>query len=262
MLYTYSITQLADDNFEKRCEGIIEDVRSGCYLMPMFSMTLVPEGVPVWDKAGKMAKIYGRYRERLLLDGVESGILVQASLGHGYPITPNPFTKYVGFADGNEESVCCPEDEEFIKHFRGVLRRLAEEHPKVIMLDDDFRLMMRGGRGCACYRHMELFRERTGENMNREELWEHVTKNGSSSPLARAFAKIQSDSLVKAARAFRDAIDEVDPDIWGINCTSGQICESSDLTNKIFAGKEKPTCIRIPNGTYAPLSTRGFSDTM
>ncbi len=57
--------------------------------MPLFMMVLVPEGDPVWDKAGKMAKLYARYHDRLLEDGVEAGILIQASLGQGEPLEYN-----------------------------------------------------------------------------------------------------------------------------------------------------------------------------
>ena len=65
MLDNYSITPLYEDHFEERCQAIVRDVRCGAYTMPMFSMTLVPEGNPVWDKVGPLAEIYARYRDRL-----------------------------------------------------------------------------------------------------------------------------------------------------------------------------------------------------
>ena len=61
--------------------------KRGVITMPLFCMTLTPEGDPVWDKAEKMCKIYAKYRDALDKEGVPSGILVQASLGHGYEIT-------------------------------------------------------------------------------------------------------------------------------------------------------------------------------
>ncbi len=225
-------------------------------------MTLTPEGVPVWDKAGKMAKLYAKYRDFLSTEGVESGILVQASFGHGYPITRNPFQPIVGLKDGAETYACCPEDDAFIEHFCDVLRTLAKERPRVIMLDDDFRLLMRPCLGCACPLHMAKFNERAGVKLTREELFSHVISHGKTDRLARIFTAVQKDSLVKAATAFRSAIDEIDPTIQGINCTSGDICEAVTYTNKIFAGKGNPTIVRIPNGIYAPESVRGFSALM
>jgi len=262
MLYNYSVTPLKEDNFDARVQDICDCVKRGAITMPLFCMTLVPEGDPVWDKAGKMVKLYSRYRDALDAEGVPSGILVQASLGHGYKITPAPFDYYVNLTDGAQALVCCPEDERFLAHFQDVLRTLAAAHPKALMLDDDFRLMMRPGRGCACRRHMAEFNRRAGTSMTREELYAHLQSCSDNDPLAVIYAETQRDSLIRAATAFRAAIDEIDPSIQGINCTSGNICESVSYTNKIFAGRGNPTMVRIPNGIYAPYSIRGFSDLM
>ncbi len=268
MLYGYSITPLAENDFEKRAADIVAQVKRGAFQMPLFMMVLVPEGDPVWDKAGKMAKLYARYRDRLLEDGVEAGILIQASLGHGYPITHAPFQTYVGLtnADGNcspdgvnTANSYCPYDKNFLNHFSDVVRTLAKEHPKAIMLDDDFRLMHRQGRGCACPLHMAEFNRRTELNWTKEELWEHIATHSADDPLTTVFEETQRDSMVEAVKAFRAAMDEIDPTIQGINCTSGHICEAVDYTNKVFAGKGNPTMVRVPNGCYAPKSVREFS---
>ena len=52
MLYNYSVTHLKEDHFEERCQDIIDLVKRNVITMPLFCMTLVPEGNPVWDKAG------------------------------------------------------------------------------------------------------------------------------------------------------------------------------------------------------------------
>ena len=190
MLYNYSITPNQEDNFEKRVQDIVDMHKRGVITMPLFCMTLTPEGDPVWDKAEKMCKIYAKYRDALDKEGVPSGILVQASLGHGYEITKNPFRRYVNLTDGCEIAVCCPDDEGFLSHFKGVLRKLATEKPKAIMLDDDFRLMMRRGKGCACEYHMAKFNERAGTDMTREELYEHLKLSKKTDRLARIFTDI------------------------------------------------------------------------
>ena len=262
MLYTFSVTPMLENHFEERVKDIADMVRRGTIYMPLFCMTLTPEGDPVWDKATDMCRIYARYRDALVKEGVDTGILVQASLGHGYDITPNPFQKYINLNDGQEAFVCCPEDEAFIEHFKGVIRKLAMEKPKAIMLDDDFRLMMRPGRGCACPYHMAEFNKRAGTDMTREQLYAHLCAHPKTDRLARIYEETQRDSLIKAATAFRAVIDEIDPTIQGINCTSGDICESVIYTNKIFAGKGNPTMVRVPNGSYAPITVRGFSGMM
>ena len=260
ILYNYSVTPLADNEFEKRIEDIVSSVKRGAFSMPLFCLTLTPEGNPVWDKVGKMSKLYAKYRDALETYGVDSGILIQASFGHGYTITEAPFQLYTNLTDGKSGNAYCPMDEKFLEHFADVVRTLAKEKPKAIMLDDDFRLLLRPGNGCACEKHMAEFNRRAGTNFSREELYDYLRSHSKNDPFAEIFISTQRDSMIKAATVFRNAIDEIDPSIQGINCTSGHFCESVDYTNKIFAGKGNPTMVRVPNGCYAPLTVRGFSE--
>jgi len=130
------------------------------------------------------------------------------------------------------------------------------------MLDDDFRLLVRPGRGCACERHMKLFNEAAGLNFTREQLYEYVTTHPYMDPITLKYLETQTNSLVKAAKAFRAAIDSVDPTIQGINCTSGPETDSVIYTAPEFAGKGNPTIVRVPNGSYAPTTTRHISTCM
>ena len=51
-MYTYSIMPLDELHFDEICEDIREQYNKGISSCPMFKMTLVPEGDPVWDKVG------------------------------------------------------------------------------------------------------------------------------------------------------------------------------------------------------------------
>lgn len=260
MLRNYSITPMGEDHFEERVKDIAEQVKSGVATLPLMMMILSPEGDPVWDKATKHARIYAKYRDALLKEGVEIGILIQASLGHGYKKTKDPFQPLIDLKSGEERFVCCPLDRGFLEHFKGVLRTLAAEHPKAIMLDDDFRLMVRPGLGCACPLHLARFNKRAGLNFTREQLWAHIQSSSPDDALTDIFREVQISSLEECAKEFRAAIDEIDPSIQGINCTSGHLCEAVDRTNKAFAGKSNPTIVRIPNGIYAPRGLREMSE--
>lgn len=262
MLYTYSIMPLNEAHFDEICEDVRDQYRRGISSCPMFKLTLVPEGNPTWDKVGPACKIYRRFREALAPDGIKTGILIQASLGHSYTITPNPFRRYRNLDSGKEQFVCCPSDEGFLDHFSDVCRQIAAEHPDAIMLDDDFRMCIRPGRGCACEYHMNEFNRRAGTSMTREELYAHIMSHPEPDPLTDIFLETQKDSLVTAATRFREAIDSEDPTIQGINCTSGDACDFVVHYAKIFAGKGNPSMARCANGTYSPLSVRRFSDTM
>ena len=262
LMYNYSMMPLVTYHFDEMVADIKDQYRRKVTTCPLFIMTLVPEGDPVWDKAGKMCEKYERFREALDADGVPSGVLIQASLGHGYDINLAPFTRFLGVKDGEERNVYCPLDKDFLAHFKGVVKRIAEARPTAIMLDDDFRLLMRPGNGCACRLHMAEFERRTGKKWTREDMWAHIESHPADDPLTREFIKTQTDSLVLAVKTFREGIDEVDPAIQGINCTSGDICDSVVYTNPEFSGKGNPTMVRVPCGTYAPKSVREFSDIM
>jgi len=268
MLYNYSVTPLKEDHFEERVADMCDMVERGVITMPLFMMLPLPEGDPVWDKLSEPIALYRRYRDALKERGVDCGILMQATLGHGAQFVPAPFDLCVKLADGETRFAYCPTDERFVAHMCAEMKRLAAEHPKALMIDDDYSLVMRPGKGCACPKHMAEFNRRAGTSMTREELYEHLSKAPENDPLAKIFVEVQRDSLVDAAKKFRAAIDEVDPTIRGINCTpannltSSYMCEASIEVNKVFAGKGNPTVIRIPNGTYAPNGLRGFGDLM
>jgi len=262
MLYNFSMMPIDDTHFDEVCRDLRDQVRRGISTCPLFIMSLVPEGDPVWDKVGPMVEKFIRYRDALKPDGIPLGVLIQSSLGHGYDITHAPFTRFVGVRDGEERNVYCPLDKAFLSHFKGVVRTIAEARPAAIMLDDDFRLVMRPGQGCACPLHLAELAKRTGREWTRDELWAHIDSHPDDDPVTVCFVDLQRDSLVEAARVFREGIDEVDPTIQGINCTSGDVCDSVVFTNPEFCGKGNPTMVRVPNGTYAPLSVREFSDIM
>ena len=257
--YSFSITPFYPDRVEEHAAAIIDDVKRGVYKIPLFCASLVPEGDPIWDKVTPFCESYRLYKEILDREGVKSGVLIQSSLGHGWPITRSPYERYVGVQNGEDVYTSCPLDERFVEYLKGIVRAIAKENPAAIMLDDDFRLINKVGHGCACPRHVAEFNRRTGENMTREELTEYIFSHPKTDKYNMIFLDTQRDSLVNAARAMREAIDEINPDIQGMNCTTGYFCEFAAEINKAFAGKGNPTMVRMPNGVYAPASNRGFS---
>lgn len=263
MEHLYSVTPLLEDHFDERVKDIVDQYKRGVTTCPLMMMVLVPEGNPVWNKVDRLCELYARYRDALAAEGVPAGVLVQATFGHGNSSTaPAPFQRMIGFADGKEQPVYCPMDDDTLDHLSYAMKRIAMEHPKAIMLDDDVRLLMRPFDGCVCPLHMKEFNRMTEKSMTREELRSYVMAHPDDDPLTLKYVELQRQTLVKAVTRFREAIDSVDPTIQGINCTSGDECDAVIYTNPIFAGKGNPTIVRSPNGTYAPLTTKGFSDTM
>lgn len=263
-LYSIMTLDLVNEHLEEICQDIREQYESGAADCALMMMTLVPEGDPPVDKAAQYCEKYDRVKERLAQMGLECGALVQASIGHGWVLNRMfPYQPYVNLTDGKTESVCCPYDEGFREYIRSSLRTVAKRKPKIIMVDDDFRLIYRAGKGCACPKHMAEFNRRAGTDMSREELLAHT--RGSSDEDRRyteIFIETQRDSLIGAAKAMREGIDSVDPSIPGAFCACGPAAEFAPEIAKILAGEGQPAVVRVNNGWYCQPGTKGFSTRM
>lgn len=263
-MYTYSIMPLDDD--KDHIDQIVADIReqtesriADCIL---FKMTLVPEGNPVIDKAGEYLQTYDALKERLDAEGIETGVLVQASIGHGWPLDHMfPFQRYTNLTDGEETNTVCPLDEGFRSHFKSVMAAITKHKPKTIMVDDDFRLMFREGKGCACPLHMKLFHEISRTNLTREEIYKHTQGTSEEDKrMTDLFIETQRQALVGAARAYREGVDSVDEKMPVSFCACGPAAEFAGEIAKTLAGKNNPVIIRLNNGAYASRGTHYFSD--
>jgi len=139
----------------------------------------------------------------------------------------------------------CPTDSEFVKFSQEYIRNFARCGVDIIMFDDDytFNFLDDGGPGCLCDGHVALINGTTGESHNREELTELIMSGGKNK-YRDAYLKANGDSLRAFAKAIREAVDEIDPNIrigkcscmasWDIDGTT-----SSEIA-RILAGKNKP----------------------
>jgi len=147
-LHLYSIMPLDTDHIEEICEDIRAQYESGVATCALFSMTLVPEGNPPADKVGLLCEKYDLFRNRLKAMGIGCGVLVQASIGHGWTLGELfPYQQYTQLIDGKKTFTVCPADEGFRAYIRHVFATIAAHAPDHIMLDDDFRLLFRTGGG-------------------------------------------------------------------------------------------------------------------
>lgn len=264
-MYNYSIMPLDTDHLEAVCEDIRQQYRQGVTDCALFKMTLVPEGNPPIPKAEMMCEQFDQFREILSKDNIPCGMLMQASIGHGYTLDALfPFQQYIRLSDGGEEFIACPYDEGFQEYIRHTMEVMASHHPDVIMVDDDFRLInARAGKGCACPLHMAEFNRRSDVPKTREQLWNHVIGDEIEDMKYRDLhIQNQVDSLLASARAMREGIDRVDPTLPGIFCCVGNACEGAVEIATILAGKGNPVIVRVNNGNYTPAGARYFSRSM
>lgn len=260
-LQNYSVMPLIPEKIGEICDDIERQVKERICSVPLFMMTLVPVGTPPRKEAEYLCESFDLFRDRLAERGIAAGILVQASLGHDgrHLPEPSPFTKLVRLSDGVSPEICCPADPAFRAHFRAVFRTLASHRPSVIMLDDDYRLMARPGRGCACERHVAEFNRRAGTSLTREQLWEHISEKGANDPLTKIYIQTQIDSLIDCVREMRAGVDEIDPKIPGAYCTCGNSCEGAAEIASILAGEGNPSVVRLNNANYTSPGARFLS---
>ncbi|MBQ9120736.1 MAG: hypothetical protein IJY12_00025 [Clostridia bacterium] len=260
-LYSYSIMPLDTEHLEEICQDIKAQYEDGIASCALFSMTLVPEGNPLADKVGVLCRKYGQFKARLAEMGLSCGVLVQATVGHGWVLGDMfPYQTHVNFTDGVATRVVCPCDNGFKDYIRHVMTTIASYSPDCIMVDDDFRTIWYKGEGCACPLHMERFNKRAGTELTREELWEIVhTRTEESKRLTDHFIEVQKESLIETARVMREGVDCVDPRLPMSYCCCGNNAEFAAEIASILAGDGNPTVVRINNGNYTPAGARYFS---
>ena len=134
MKHLYSIMPLDTIHLEEICLDIKEQYEKGIAACALFMFKLVPEGDPLINKAKLQGEKYRLFRDRLKEMGLECGILVQCTIGHGYPLNePNRLTRYVNLHDGAQQYVTCPYDVDFQSYIKEQMKIVASLSPKVIL---------------------------------------------------------------------------------------------------------------------------------
>ena len=129
-MYLYSIMALDTEHLEEICQDIRNQYENGVANCALFMVMLVPEGSPAIDKATIAAEKYILFRDRLREMGLECGILVQCTIGHGYPLdSPFAFQAMHGLSGGAPSNIVCPYDQDFRAYLRSQFATLAACEP-------------------------------------------------------------------------------------------------------------------------------------
>lgn len=261
-MLNYSIMSLNEEYIDEHCADIEYQVQNGIASMPLFSMTLTPEGNPAIDKADMLCKVYEKYKAKLDKMGIPSGVLIQATIGHGWKLNhSSSYQKYTALNSGSVTEVCCPLDEGFKSYIRAASARIAATRPAHIMLDDDFRLMARSRHGgCACPLHLAEFKKLTGISASREEICAKIAEKDAY--YVDNFVKTQINSLISCALEIRAGIDSCNPAIPGSFCACGDWVEGAYEIAAIMAGEGNPVTVRINNANYCAQDPRDFVHSM
>ena len=94
--------------------------------------------------------------------GIEADVWLGRTIGHGsalaiasdHTTASLPYQPLVNLRGETVPTAFCPLDERFRKRVTRYVAAFAKADPKIILLDDDFRLFARGSRGCVCPKHL------------------------------------------------------------------------------------------------------------
>ena len=257
----YSIMPMFTDHVNEICDDIERQYKEGIATEALFMFNLTPEGNPAVNKAALLCKKYDTFKKELDRRGLNAGILVQATIGHGYSVGVRPPFQNVIAVNGTPSFTICPFDEGFRDYVREAFAEIAKRKPSSIMVDDDFRLFARSNRACACPLHLKRIGEKFGRKISREELETLMNGRGKESErLVKIYYETNIESLVGCAKAMREGIDSVDPKMSASFCNCGDNCEGATEIAQILAGEGNEVVVRINNGNYTPLGARGIAD--
>ncbi|MBR7138497.1 MAG: hypothetical protein IKD44_03030 [Lentisphaeria bacterium] len=250
--YFLNIAPMMPGCEDQLAADIADMAQKGIITHNAFSCTLTPEGAPMVDKAAilgeRFAKHYAAVRK---VSQVPCGILIQATIGHGWtPNTPSPGQKIIKW-DGSERYIFCPLDPGFREYISRQVRQLSELKPDFFMLDDDFRMITSRG-GCFCPLHVTGFNQLTGKNFTADSLRDAIRQDEKT---ARAYDAWLQQTMEETARIIRSAIDSVTPGIPCSFCMCANDVRHAAATGRILQG-DAPLRIRINNGYYMKESVR------
>ena len=232
-------------------QTVVPDLRKmysgGVIDSQLFIFTLVPEGNPAVDKASELAGIYKSYKKALAGCDIPVGILIQATIGHGW--TPQQESEFQRFRpyNGLNPYMFCPLDTEFRKHIVQQVQILSELDADFFMLDDDVRMYTGRLGGCYCPLHLAEFNRRYRTSYDAGSLHEAVMKEES---VARQWDALQMEGLLTFVRDIRVAISSSKPDMPGMFCAcAGDIRHAVEIAKILAAPGQKPI-LRINNARY------------
>ncbi|MBO7741131.1 MAG: hypothetical protein J6S21_01125, partial [Victivallales bacterium] len=218
--------------------------------------TLVPESTPPIEKGMVLAEKFKRFREAMSRDGMRVGVLIQATIGHGW--TPNavaPFQRCVLPRNPNPY-IFCALDGDFKEYIRRQVRALAALKPDFFMVDDDLRYIS-GRDGCYCPLHISRFNREHGTDWTAEALMEAVKTDFE---LASEYDRLQMESLDELAVVIREAIDAEAPGTPCSFCACSQDSRHAlKITTTLTAPGDRPV-VRLNNGHYLSGEMRNIPE--
>jgi len=216
-----------------------------------------PEGTPAADKIPILCNHFRKVLEGLKGTGIELGILIQSTQGHGWngkvPLTQEPWQQIIHY-DGEVSPRMCSLDPGFCAYVSEAVAECTRTGAAFLLVDDDFGPRYKE---CFCPRHVAMFNKMLGKNYTREEMQKMIDERPWNDPEVSVIAQGRFEIAMDYARLIRAAIDSVNPNIRCGLCTPWAGHNFVGDSALILAGKTEPF-IRINNAIYGMQNPLNF----
>lgn len=199
-------------------------------------------------KRKKVMEIVKEYNGILKENGFETAVWM-TTLGFGGKVSKenkaiaSKLARRTSIMGNSCDDSFCPYDENFTEIMCGTVEDVARTGIEMIMLDDELCQSVVPGIGCACDKHMEEYRRRLGEDIQREDIAK-LAFTGGKNKYRDTWLALMSDTLKGFCKALRDRVNTVNPKVRmgfcaGFTSWDFEGVDAIELT-KTLAGNTKP----------------------
>lgn len=216
----------------------------------LVSLSFHPQRTPARDLIPVLCERFRKVRDGVAGSGVELGVLVQSTLGHGWngkvPLTRETWQHVVKFG-GDEDPRFCVLDPGFREYVRKCIASIAAERPSLLLIDDDVGIRIGE---CFCPLHIAEMNRDLGADHSAAELERILHEEPPTSPTSVSVTRTLRRTIVDYAKLIREAIDTVDPSMrCGICACWGGYWENGDIAHALAGTRTKPF-MRVNDAAY------------
>ena len=219
-LYILRLAMVPDFHEEERTEALSTFCREARIDDVAFILWAeeLNTGHPTLQEIEPWLRMVERVKPRLAAQGVTTSLNPWSALLHadrGRSLKPGQQFQLMVDSNGRTASAtACPLCPALHEHLRQQYERLAKVQPRIIWVDDDFRLHnhapLQWG-GCFCELHMKEFSRSIGRTVTREAFVKGVLQPGPPHPFRRVWLDTNRETMVSLATMLGQAVSSVSP---------------------------------------------------
>ena len=219
-LYILRLAMVPDFHEEERTEALSTFCREAQIDDVAFILWAeeLNTGHPTLQEIEPWLRMVERVKPRLAAQGVTTSLNPWSALLHadrGRSLKPGQqFQLMVDSRGRTASATACPLCPALHEHLRQQYERLAKVQPRIIWVDDDFRLHnhapLQWG-GCFCELHMKEFSRSIGRTVTREAFVKGVLQPGPPHPFRRVWLDTNRETMVSLATMLGQAVSSVSP---------------------------------------------------